>query len=82
MIPILRDHNYDEEPIGKIVDNKITIAPGKSITQEQLLNLGIGYIPTKVMGDGTVLEAELIEVSIITPPLKPAIPSTKPGSTL
>lgn len=65
MIPIKYNHDYSELPIGYLdKDGKIKLRKESGVTVEQLCDLEIGYIPKKVI-DGVVVEAELLELSIM-----------------
>lgn len=59
------NHDYSELPIGYLdKDGKIKLRKESGVTVEQLCDLEIGYIPKKVI-DGVVVEAELLELSIM-----------------
>lgn len=64
MIPILTDHDYTR-PSGYLdKDGKIKLSTESGITPKQLVDLGIGYTP-KLIENGVIIEAELLELSIV-----------------
>lgn len=64
MIPILYGHDHNSLPAGYLnTEGKIKLRKEAGITVQQLVNMEIGYIPTKLDGD-VVIEAELIEISV------------------
>lgn len=65
-IPILFNHDYSQIPVGYLdTDGKIQLRPSSGVTPEMLCDLNVGYIPHKVAEDGTILEAQLVELSLV-----------------
>jgi len=65
IIPIFDNHNVSKKSIGKIKFLK-DFNPNKINWDKKCF--GAGYIPKKIDKDGNILEAELLEISLIDCP--------------